>query len=103
MERSISLGPPKGLEGTGQGKKKRTTVDSARVPVRVHRALVAQQDDDRRETADERAPALVREDVREERAAPAQVRAVGRDGRRHGVVAPDADPKDDAPHSEPDE
>ena len=80
-----------------------TAVDLARVAVDLHGVLVAEEDDDGREAADERAPALVREDVREERAAAPQVRAVRRDGRGHGVVAPDADAEDDAPDPEPDE
>lgn len=78
-------------------------VDAGRVALDVHRVAVAQEDDHDDERADERAPALVREDVREQRAPPPQVRAVARDRRGHRVVAAHADPEDDAPDGEPHE
>lgn len=65
--------------------------------------FVAREDDDGGEAADEGAPALVAEDVREERAALAEVGAVGRDGGGHGVVAADADSEEDAEDAEVDE
>lgn len=81
----------------------RTAIDLARLAVDLHRLLITQEDDDERKRADERAPALVGENVREERAAALEVRAVRRDGRGHGVVAPYAYPEDYTPHPEPDE
>ena len=81
----------------------RTSVDLARVTVRVHRRLVAEEDNDGRETAHEGAPPLVGEDVAEEGTATTEVRAVSRDGRGHGVVATNTDTEDDTPYTEPDE
>lgn len=65
--------------------------------------VVAREDGDEHQAADERAPALVGEDVREERASPAQVRAFGRDGRGHGVIPADSDAEDDTPDRKPED
>lgn len=87
---------------TGTDKRSRTSVNFTRLAP-LHDALVARKHDYHREAADQRAPALVREDIREQRAAPAQVGAVGCHGRGHGIVATDADAKDDTEDGQPDE
>lgn len=67
----------------------------------VHGRLVAEEDDDRRQTTYERSPALVREYVGEEGTTATEIRAVGRDRGGHGVVTTDAYTKDDTPNTEP--
>ena len=80
-----------------------TSIDSACLPILVHGVFVARQDDDGRHTADERAPALITEDIRQESTAFSEVGAVGGDGGGHGVVAAYTDTEEDAEHAEVDE
>lgn len=80
-----------------------TAVDLGRLALDFHDIVVTREYDDEHERADERAPALAGEDVREHRAAPADVRALGCNGRGHGVVAADADAEDDTPDRKPED
>ena len=65
------------VRGCGEGGL--TSVDFGRLALDLHDVVVAGEDDDDHEAADERAPALVREDVCKHRTAFPNARAVGSD------------------------
>lgn len=80
----------------------RTSIDFASVS-RLHRALIAQQDDHGRQRTDKASPTLVRKDVREHGATLANPGAIRGNGGRHGVVSAHTDAEDNAPYGEPNE
>lgn len=94
------------VEGA-QGRDEREPYDDAPCAVDLagmacfHRILIAEENDHGHDCAHERAPALVGEDVGEEGAPPAGVRALRHDRGGQGVVAAHADTEYDTPDCEP--